>query len=151
MTIADIIAEIKNPYDYDEYISWCDKNGIKAVEIGIFFSMSGVVYGSAKMFPEVTIPEAYTLFLNLNNPDRIKGCCDDKAKMPTMGEMIKSFSSTTAQFVMSGFQLAKDVDSRLNTCAKCEFITSNFRCKKCGCFMKLKARMSVSKCPIGKW
>jgi hypothetical protein len=42
--------------------------------------------------------------------------------------------------------------SRLEICQGCEFFKKNgSRCKKCGCFMKLKTLIEKSKCPIGKW
>lgn len=42
--------------------------------------------------------------------------------------------------------------SRLDTCFSCpELISLTKQCKKCGCFMELKAGLEMSKCPIGKW
>jgi hypothetical protein len=42
--------------------------------------------------------------------------------------------------------------SRLEICQGCEFFKKNgSRCKKCGCFMKLKTLIEKSRCPIGKW
>ena len=44
------------------------------------------------------------------------------------------------------------VNSRLNECNNCEhYIKSTTTCKKCGCFMKIKAQLSNQKCPIDKW
>tara|TARA_R110002051_G_scaffold63610_1_gene115802 strand:- start:954 stop:1145 length:192 start_codon:yes stop_codon:yes gene_type:complete len=40
---------------------------------------------------------------------------------------------------------------RFDICKKCPFLTKRNRCKKCGCFMKLKTKLSLAKCPIGKW
>lgn len=41
---------------------------------------------------------------------------------------------------------------RLKICQGCEFFKKNgSRCKKCGCFMKLKTLIEKSRCPIGKW
>lgn len=41
---------------------------------------------------------------------------------------------------------------RLGICQGCEFFKKNGnRCKKCGCFMKLKTTLAHAKCPIGKW
>jgi len=40
--------------------------------------------------------------------------------------------------------------NRLDLCRKCEFFIGNF-CKKCKCFMPVKTRLAISKCPIGKW
>ena len=40
---------------------------------------------------------------------------------------------------------------RFDICKKCIFLTKRNKCKKCGCFMKLKTKLSLAKCPIGKW
>jgi uncharacterized paraquat-inducible protein A len=42
--------------------------------------------------------------------------------------------------------------SRLDICKKCEYLfTPTNQCKKCGCFMHLKVKLSNAECPIGKW
>tara|TARA_Y100000310_G_C20608110_1_gene776593 strand:- start:1074 stop:1370 length:297 start_codon:yes stop_codon:yes gene_type:complete len=44
------------------------------------------------------------------------------------------------------------IEGRLAECHDCEhFIKVTSQCRKCGCFMKAKARMATSRCPIGKW
>ena len=44
------------------------------------------------------------------------------------------------------------IDERWAECEQCEFlIKPTNSCKKCGCFMKIKTRVSLAKCPIGKW
>ncbi len=41
---------------------------------------------------------------------------------------------------------------RYEICRKCEHFDKTFaRCKMCGCFMKLKARLIRSNCPVNKW
>lgn len=45
----------------------------------------------------------------------------------------------------------KVIQERWDLCQECEFLLASSNCKKCGCFMKLKIRVSNSKCPIGKW
>jgi hypothetical protein len=41
---------------------------------------------------------------------------------------------------------------RILICSSCEHLTkSTFQCKKCGCFMKLKAKLPHASCPINKW
>ena len=43
-------------------------------------------------------------------------------------------------------------DSRLNICKACpELIELTKQCKKCGCFMSLKTKLSNAICPMGKW
>ena len=42
--------------------------------------------------------------------------------------------------------------SRLDICISCpELIQLTKQCKKCGCFMAVKAKIEASTCPIGKW
>ena len=41
--------------------------------------------------------------------------------------------------------------SRLNICNTCEYYTSLKVCKKCKCFIPLKAKLKKTKCPLGKW
>ena len=43
------------------------------------------------------------------------------------------------------------LDMRWDLCQGCEFLTEANRCTKCGCFMKVKHKLSMAKCPIGKW
>ena len=46
----------------------------------------------------------------------------------------------------------KIVDKRWSECQGCEhLIKATNQCKKCGCFMKVKTRISTARCPIGKW
>ena len=39
---------------------------------------------------------------------------------------------------------------RWDLCLGCEFLNDN-KCDKCGCFMKVKHKMAIAKCPEGKW
>ena len=40
---------------------------------------------------------------------------------------------------------------RWDLCRGCEFLTESNRCTKCGCFMKIKHKLSMASCPVGKW
>jgi len=43
-------------------------------------------------------------------------------------------------------------EQRYSVCRSCpEFIDLTTQCKKCGCIMKLKTRLSAAQCPINKW
>ena len=45
-----------------------------------------------------------------------------------------------------------DPVARLNICSTCEhFQAGACRCRLCGCFMQLKARIPQAKCPDGRW
>ena len=39
---------------------------------------------------------------------------------------------------------------RWDICTGCEFLKDN-KCLKCGCFMKVKHKLAMASCPIGKW
>tara|TARA_Y100001963_G_C6462933_1_gene301015 strand:- start:148 stop:516 length:369 start_codon:yes stop_codon:yes gene_type:complete len=44
------------------------------------------------------------------------------------------------------------IDKRWDECSSCEYlIKATNQCKKCGCFMKVKTKISTARCPIGKW
>ena len=43
-------------------------------------------------------------------------------------------------------------ESRLAICRTCEYFKPALeKCRKCGCFMRLKTELENAKCPIGKW
>lgn len=43
-------------------------------------------------------------------------------------------------------------ESRMQICLSCPELTKlTKQCKKCGCFMEFKTRLSNAECPIGKW
>ena len=54
---------------------------------------------------------------------------------------------------MSNFFISKeDYNERLNICRSCEFLFKpTMTCKKCGCFMRIKASIGVMSCPVKKW
>jgi hypothetical protein len=42
--------------------------------------------------------------------------------------------------------------SRFDICKQCTFFNSTLaRCSVCGCFMKVKVKLSGTSCPDGKW
>ena len=40
---------------------------------------------------------------------------------------------------------------RISTCNSCEHFTRLRRCKQCGCFMDVKTKLVIAKCPVDKW
>jgi hypothetical protein len=43
-------------------------------------------------------------------------------------------------------------EERYNICKMCpELLKLTKQCKKCGCFMAAKTKLSAATCPIGKW
>jgi hypothetical protein len=44
------------------------------------------------------------------------------------------------------------IESRLKICNECEWFHKGLaKCRKCGCFMKLKSTLKQAECPIQKW
>lgn len=57
-------------------------------------------------------------------------------------DLIKKTNHTTEEIAKLRFEI----------CKGCEFlIKATNQCKKCGCFMHLKTKLSAAECPIGKW
>ena len=46
----------------------------------------------------------------------------------------------------------EESNKRYSICKECpELIKLTTQCKKCGCVMKIKSKMKLAECPIGKW
>jgi len=44
------------------------------------------------------------------------------------------------------------IEERLEICKACPHLNQLvMKCKKCGCFMKLKTTLENAYCPVGKW
>jgi hypothetical protein len=71
---------------------------------------------------------------------------------PGLLRMAFSFMKSMAHFAGAGFKPTSNevYQQRLQTCGPCEHHTG-LRCKVCGCFTGVKARMPHESCPIGKW
>jgi tetratricopeptide (TPR) repeat protein len=75
---------------------------------------------------------------------------------PTTGpgvlRMAITATKSMTQFLGSGLKTAPPqmLRQRLRTCAACEHHTG-LRCRLCGCFTNVKARMAHEQCPIEKW
>ncbi len=67
-------------------------------------------------------------------------------------KMALGAARSAARFAGSGFKAAPEaaLRHRLRTCAACVHHTG-LRCRLCGCFTTVKARMAHETCPAGKW
>lgn len=44
------------------------------------------------------------------------------------------------------------IEQRLDICNGCPELNKRFmKCRRCGCFMKLKTTLIQASCPLGKW
>jgi len=85
-------------------------------------------------------------------------------QMPSLKEMAvnltENLKAVLSNAVTKGVVLTpeEEVKKRWDLCYDCEFLSKEpengiipFRCKKCGCGMKLKIRLAASWCPVNKW
>ncbi|OWK46746.1 DUF6171 family protein [Fimbriiglobus ruber] len=71
---------------------------------------------------------------------------------PGVLRMAMTAAKSMARYFGSGMKTvsAETLRVRLQTCESCEQFTGA-RCRLCGCFTTVKARLPHEKCPIGKW
>lgn len=82
---------------------------------------------------------------------------EDTSKFPSLFQQARNLAKEmwmTGKHASQGLPIIADADiafNRFSICQGCEFLRENFRCEKCGCFMKAKTQLSAASCPIGKW
>jgi tetratricopeptide (TPR) repeat protein len=96
-------------------------------------------YGSSSATFGIAAPEAMPTSIPSSSPTRWL-------------RMAFTAVQALATFVKSGCALTPrpELQRRLRTCAACPHYTG-VRCRLCGCFTNVKARLAQEKCPIGKW
>jgi len=70
----------------------------------------------------------------------------------TYGEMFSGLAKGISSIIKSGVKMV-DNDThatRFTLCQECDMLIDG-RCKRCGCYMKLKSKFHSMRCPIGKW
>ena len=83
------------------------------------------------------------------------GCCG-KTSYRITANQIRNLATTVKDAVVeaarSGEVLTtKDIETRrFNLCKHCPKLQGE-RCEACGCFIRAKVKLKVSKCPISKW
>lgn len=75
--------------------------------------------------------------------------------MSKWSEWKKNLGDSRPWHLLDPERLIEDKDiiaKRLEICKACpELIQATSQCKKCGCVMTLKTKLSSAECPIGKW
>jgi tetratricopeptide (TPR) repeat protein len=74
------------------------------------------------------------------------------AQDPGLLRMAVSATQAMMKFLGSGLKTVSSAarERRLRTCAACPHHTG-LRCRLCGCFTNVKARLPYEECPLGKW
>ncbi len=82
---------------------------------------------------------------------------EDTSKFPSLFQQARNLAKEmwiTGKHAAQGLPIMVDAETafnRFSICQGCEFLKENFRCEKCGCFMKAKTQLAASACPVGKW
>ncbi len=82
---------------------------------------------------------------------------EDTSKFPSIFQQARNLAKEmwiTGKHAAQGLPVIVEAETafnRFSICQGCEFLRENFRCEKCGCFMKAKTQLAASACPVGKW
>lgn len=89
--------------------------------------------------------------------DQLSGIAQTPA-YPSLAAQARNAASAAGQVVaaaLTGQAVIVDRaerERRLAICAACpEFDPARSRCRRCGCFAQLKARVATGGCPLAKW
>ena len=80
-------------------------------------------------------------------------CCTAH-KRKRLLKQIKGFLRSMFLNIKSGFKNVshKEYIERYNICKGCwHFDRKKIKCKDCGCYIKVKARLKIEDCPQGYW
>jgi hypothetical protein len=66
-------------------------------------------------------------------------------------EMQHLVSANTPEIQIDIYNEQSIMDMRMNTCTKCEFITSERMCSVCGCPAVMMSQFNFKTCPKGYW
>ncbi len=150
----EMIQGMKEPFDYEEYVSLCKKSSIPDVGLNAFIMGRGVIERAKYKYPDMDLQEAYRkVFQDIGEQDKAE-CCGEAVEdkpLPPLSQQMKNAGVAIVNHAKGGFKKADNYDERVAICESCEFLRSDKRCSKCGCFMKEKAKMAKEKCPINKW
>lgn len=64
-------------------------------------------------------------------------------------DLVRHIKSTDGKDLMAGDDLFQE---RMNICIACDrYDQGPNRCKECGCYLDVKARLILDSCPLKKW
>ena len=162
----NMIRQMNNIFDYDEYISKCKVNNIQIRDLSSFCVGIGTLMVGRSKYPELDWQEAYLKAfhdsneqdeeeINLHNSIADNSCCNKKNKKP-LGLIAtgKNLISATKEYVSKGMSNVSHEEHlrRLAVCKDCEWIKDGFQCGQCHCFMGIKAGWDIKdSCKLNKW
>jgi predicted Zn-ribbon and HTH transcriptional regulator len=73
-------------------------------------------------------------------------------RIPRVPKQASDIVTTTKDIVRKNRVTKGEYLMRMSACNKCVYLLKALDvCKKCGCFVKMKAMSPSMECPIGKW
>ena len=172
----DMIKGMVNRYDYDEYVSLCEKKGVKSNDKYSFYKGIGYLYGALSKYPDLGWQKAYTKILMdmAEQPAKDKECGGgdktekkdkpievkieieaEKIKIPPLSKRIVNYGKAQVEHTLAGRKLITKNEflRRLSICSsnECGYFRDDWTCLKCGCPMKTKAEWAEQVCRLNKW
>jgi hypothetical protein len=83
---------------------------------------------------------------------RVAPAPEPQQPLPSIAAQASNLFQSVVAFVGDGCGIVDDAQygQRLEICRTCDRLSGN-RCVACGCFIRVKARGRIFRCPIGKW
>lgn len=76
----------------------------------------------------------------------------ERVPRQSISTKIKEVKKATKDIFQNKRVTEKQYKNRLKTCNDCIYLVrSTNMCRVCGCFMKIKASLPSSSCPLNKW
>jgi len=149
----DMMQEMNNLADYDEYVDKCEEKDIYPRPLNNFcMGIGTLIYGLNK-YGRGDWQGAYTKAFKDINEQEDKNCCGEKEEkpLPSILTQAKNFTGAVIEHMAHGMKEADNYEERISLCEDCPEFRKDERCAKCGCFMKVKAKWAEQKCPLNKW
>ena len=73
-------------------------------------------------------------------------------RIPRVPQNIANLATASKDIIKNNRIEKKEYIKRINACKQCVYLLKAVDvCRKCGCFVKMKAMSPSMTCPIGKW
>jgi hypothetical protein len=152
----DMIKQMEDLFNYEEYVSLCEKNKVKPATKQQFAMGMGSLGMARSYYPDMDWQAAYIkIFKDFSEQDTSK-CSDcgneEKEKFPPIMQQGKNLIRTLKEHVKNKGKLVdnEEYDRRMSACRQCKRFQGK-RCLECGCYMETKAYMEAARCELKKW
>ena len=161
----EMIKQLKNIPDYNEYVALCEKTGKPSNDLNKYCMGVGMLSVALFRYPDIDWQEAYLkITQDMNTPQEKEkkeenGCCLDEEKEKDekplgLIETGKNLIKATKEHISKGMSHVSPEEylRRLTICKDCEWIKEGFQCGQCHCFMGIKAGWDIKNaCKLNKW